>query len=163
MPTALGKQETPEPVRPTCRAEVRALTRNSVARQTDVAEPHWIEAAERAEPAVPAPVMAKWRWYRSTAVRACRWAHRSEVLNLVLAALTPAVTLVVNQPAGGATVGTAAVIVTGIRSTFRWQENWLSRSRARYAIERQIAHYKHRVPPYDTGDPASALVQAVRL
>lgn len=120
------------------------MIRDSTAR---TAEPHRIEDAAADEPVVLAPVMAKWRWYRVRATRACRWSHRSEVLNLVLAALSPAVTLVVSQPIAGATVGTAAVIVAGVRTTYRWQENWISRSRARYAIERQVAHYKHRVRP----------------
>lgn len=137
------------------------MARDSKVGALSRAEAHWIEDSAGDEPAVPAPVMAKWRWYRFRATRACRWSHRSEVLNLVLAALTPAVTLVVNPPVAGATIGTAAVIVAGIRSTYRWHENWISRSRARYAVERQIAHFKHRVPPYDTTDAAAVLVKAV--
>lgn len=137
------------------------MIRDSTAGAAGGAEAHWIEDAAVDEPVVPVSVMAKWRWYRFRATRACRWSHRSEVLNLVLAALTPAVTLVVSRPIAGAAVGTAAVIVAGIRTTYRWQENWISRSRARYAIERQVAHYKHRLPPYDTDDAAAVLVQAV--
>ncbi|MET9002094.1 DUF4231 domain-containing protein [Amycolatopsis sp. NPDC004169] len=153
--------ETQRQGKVTCRTEVVSLTKESAAVVVGGAEPHWIEDAAGDEPVVPAPVMAKWRWYRLHATRACRSSHRSEVLNLVLAALTPAVTLVVNQPVAGATVGTAAVIVAGIRSTYRWQENWISRSRARYAIERQIAHFKHRVAPYDNADAEAVLVKAV--
>ncbi|MEU3641802.1 DUF4231 domain-containing protein [Lentzea sp. NPDC034063] len=106
-------------------------------------------------------MLAKWSWYRTTSKRACGLSHRFEVLNLALAALAPAITLTVDQPVIGALLGTAAVIVGGIRSSYRWQENWISRSRTRYAIEREITYYKHRVPPYDTRSNAATLVTTV--
>jgi hypothetical protein len=122
---------------------------------------HWISETAGEEPAIPDSVPAKWRWYRTTSKKACGLSHRSEVLNLALAALAPAVTLTVDQPVIGALLGTAAVIVGGIRSVYWWQENWISRSRTRYAIEREITYYKHRVPPYDTTACAATLVTTV--
>ncbi|MGX7829868.1 DUF4231 domain-containing protein [Actinokineospora sp. 24-640] len=134
------------------------MPENPIARPIAV---HWIEQTAEDEPAVPRSVMAKWRWYRTAATRSCRWAHRSEVVHIVLAALAPLVTVVVDQPVAGAALGTAAVIVAGVRSSYRWQENWISRSRARYAIERHVTLYKQRIRPYDTDNPAAVLVHAV--
>lgn len=124
-------------------------------------DPHWIAESASQEPVIPASVVAKWHWYRTTSKNACRRSHGVEVLNLVLAALAPAVTVILDQPVIGAALGTAAVIVGGVRSTFRWHENWISRSRTRYAIEREIAYYKHHVTPYDTGNSLAILVKAI--
>ena len=134
---------------------------NALPKQGTLSDAHWISETAAEDPAIPDSVLTKWRWYRTTSKRACGLSHRFEVLNLALAALAPAVTLTVDQPVIGALLGTAAVIVGGIRSTYRWQENWISRSRTRYAIEREITYYKHRIPPYDTTSSAANLVKTV--
>ncbi|MFD9737581.1 DUF4231 domain-containing protein [Umezawaea sp. NPDC059074] len=134
---------------------------DALQKRVTLEDSHWISDTATEEPAIPDSVLEKWHWYRRTSKRACGLSHRSEVLNLALAALAPAVTLTVDQPVIGALLGTAAVIVGGIRATYRWQENWISRSRTRYAIEREITYYKHRLPPYDTTAGSQILVKNV--
>jgi hypothetical protein len=50
-------------------------------------------------------------------------------------------------------LGSLIVVITGLRSIFNWQENYLRFSGAREAVEGERRLYHTRAKPYD--DPAS--------
>ena len=118
--------------------------------------PYWIYESEPGRE-IPRSVLAKWEFYRVTSRKNCRRMHYCDLATLVLAALAPAITIIVNKPVIGALVGVAVVITSGARGIYRWDQNWISRARACYAIEHEVALYSENANPYD-GDSARALL-----
>lgn len=95
-----------------------------------------------------------YEWYKHHAIR-CRRGHRiTETATLVIAAAIPASAALLNNDARiPAVLGAVIVILSGLRSVFHWQDNYLRFSGARKAIEGQRRLYHTGSAPYD--DPAT--------
>lgn len=91
-----------------------------------------------------------YRWYSTAAIRSRRFYRTAEVLQLLVSAAIPVAALAFS----GSTLlpglfGSALVVITGLRSTFHWQENYLRFSQAREAVEAERRAYRTQAPPYD--------------
>src|SRR5689334_22918014 len=93
-------------------------------------------------------------WYRRAAIRSRRHHRWSAVAIQVLAAAIP-VAAVMNPDNAilPAVLGSAIVVLGGLRSTFDWQENYLRFSASREAVEGQRRLYRAAGEPYD--DPTT--------
>ncbi|QNP69229.1 DUF4231 domain-containing protein [Streptomyces roseirectus] len=93
-------------------------------------------------------------WYRQAAAKARKYYRVSECLQIVLSAAIP-VTAVLSP--GDAKVpailGGLVVVLTGLRSVFHWQDDYLRFSQAREAVESERRLYRTGGEPYD--EPAS--------
>ncbi|WP_370948787.1 DUF4231 domain-containing protein [Amycolatopsis sp. cg5] len=123
--------------------------------------PYWIHEPEPGRE-IPRSVLAKWEFYRTTSRKNCRRMHYCDLATLVLAAVGPAVTVIAHQPSAGALIGVAVVITSGARGIFRWDQNWISRARACYSIEHQVALYSVGAEPYDGEAARANLVRSVQ-
>ena len=89
-------------------------------------------------------------WYRAAAKRSRRFYKISEVMLLLVSAAIPmsVVLLPTGQllPAG---LGSLVVVISGARSIFHWQENYLRFSGAREAVEAERRLYYTSSRPYD--------------
>ena len=104
----------------------------------------------------------RYAWYRSHAVSAGMRFKLLEIALLVAAALIP-VTTVVTERWVTALLGAVVVVLTGLRSIFTWQEDWLRFTEAWQQLEFARTRYVHGLQPYD--DPATRdalLVQRVQ-
>jgi Protein of unknown function (DUF4231) len=90
----------------------------------------------------------KYAWYRSHAVRARQRYQVLEVTVLVFAAMVP-VSAVVTEPWVTALLGGVVVVLTGLRSIFSWQEDWLRFTEAWQQLQFARTLYVNRLPPYD--------------
>lgn len=102
-------------------------------------------------------------WYRTAAIRARRLYRLAEIAVIVVSALVPlsAVTLPGNTIVP-AVLGSAVVVITGLRSVFHWHENYLRFSRAREAVEAERRRFRTGARPYDDrGSREAALVEAI--
>jgi hypothetical protein len=93
---------------------------------------------------------ASYDWYRTHAIRSRRNYKISETLQIVVAAAIP--TSAVILPSGAtvpAILGAVIVVLTGLRSIFHWQDNFLRFSGAREAVEAERRLYMTRAKPYD--------------
>jgi hypothetical protein len=111
---------------------------------------------------IPRSVIAKWEFYRTTSRKNCRKMHFCDMATLVLAALAPAVTVIAGQPSAGALIGVAVVITSGARGIYRWDQNWISRARACYSIEHEVALYSVGADPYSDESAPAVLVRNVQ-
>ncbi|MEU5878876.1 DUF4231 domain-containing protein [Spirillospora sp. NPDC047279] len=124
-------------------------------------ERHWVWSARGADGSpVPDSVLAKWRWY-SVHARRCRLEHYAlELIILIIAAAIP-VSAALDGGAGvGAVLGALVVVGAGLRQILGLNENWVSYSQARYAVEKEIALYAAGAAPYQI-EPAARLVANV--
>jgi hypothetical protein len=101
---------------------------------------------------------AQYTWYRSHAVRAGQRHKVLEVTLLVFAALVP-VSAVVTEPWVTALIGAIVVVLTGMRSIFSWQEDWLRFTEAWQQLQFARTLYVNRLPPYD--DDATRVTRIV--
>lgn len=93
-------------------------------------------------------------WYRSHAIRARQLYKGSETLLLVLAASIPlSAAIWPDDAVPPAVLGALVVVLTGTRSIFHWQENYLRFSKAREAVEAERRLYRTQSAPYS--DPTS--------
>ena len=92
---------------------------------------------------------SSYEWYRSAAIRS-RCLHRWSTTALQVVAAAIPVTAVVwpRNSLVPAILGSVVVILTGFRSTFLWQENYLRFSGAREAIEAERRLYLTSASPY---------------
>ncbi len=89
-------------------------------------------------------------WYRLHAARARVSYQVSECLTLVLAAAVPVTAaLSPGEAFLPAVLGGLVVVLTGLRTVYHWQENYLRFSAAREAIEHHRRLYRTGAPPYD--------------
>ena len=89
-------------------------------------------------------------WYRSAAIRSRRWYRVSETAVLVVAAAIPATAAIMPHNAiAPAVLGALVVILSGLRTIFHWQDNYLRFSRAREAVEAQRRLYHTSAKPYE--------------
>jgi hypothetical protein len=91
-------------------------------------------------------------WYRSRAIRAGQLYKALEVSLLVFAALVP-VSAVITEPWVTALIGAVVVVLTGLRSIFSWQEDWLRFTEAWQQLAFARTRYVNGMPPYE--DPAT--------
>lgn len=93
-------------------------------------------------------------WYRTAAIRSRHWYRLSETVALIVSAAIPVAAVVVRHNAiAPAVLGAIVVVVSGLRSVFHWQENYLRFSSAREAVEAERRLYYTSTGPYD--DPAT--------
>jgi hypothetical protein len=90
-----------------------------------------------------------YNWYRTAAVRARRNFRLSEtVLLLVSAAIPVAAVLRSDDARVPAVLGGVVVILTGLRSLFHWQEDYVRFNQAREAVEAERRRYQTGSVPY---------------
>lgn len=93
-------------------------------------------------------------WYRTAAIRSRRLYHVSELAVLIVAAAIPATAAIAPHDAiASAVLGSIVVILSGLRSIFHWQDNYLRFSGAREAVEAERRLYHTGSNPYD--DPVT--------
>lgn len=81
-------------------------------------------------------------WYTQAAARARVSNRISEVALLVLSAATT-VAAAISAPAWlTASLAAAALVLTGLRKTFDWHENWVSFTASRSELRTLIHHYR---------------------
>lgn len=104
---------------------------------------------------------AKWEWYRKGSKRHRRSYALTELSAIVGAAAIPVVAVTDLPALVVALLGAAVLVATGVRTAFSLHESWVQDSQIQYAIEREVALYLVKAPPY-TGDTAPVrLVEAV--
>ncbi|MEV0594976.1 DUF4231 domain-containing protein [Nonomuraea cavernae] len=100
-------------------------------------------------------------WYRRAAIKARRFYRISETAQLFVSASIPIVALLVP---GDATVpamlGAFLVILTGMKSIFRWHDDYLRFSAAREAVEAERRLYITGGSPYDDPSTKDALLSS---
>ncbi len=84
-----------------------------------------------------------------------------ELSSLVVSAAIPALAAYALDSRLIAVFGSLAVLLNGIRALGSYKENWTSRTRARYAIEREIALFAAQHGKYAEPGASTALVEAV--
>jgi hypothetical protein len=95
---------------------------------------------------------AQFAWYRTHAVSAGVRYKVLEIALLVVAALVP-VTTVVTDRWVTALLGAVVVVLTGLRSIFTWQDDWLRFTETWQQLQFARNRYVHGLPPFD--DPAT--------
>ncbi|MGJ5892343.1 DUF4231 domain-containing protein [Streptomyces niveiscabiei] len=97
---------------------------------------------------------ASYDWYREAAAKARKYYRISECLQIVFGAAIPvAAVLSPGDAKVPAVLGGLVVVLTGLRSVFHWQDDYLRFSQAREAIEAERRLYRTGGEPYD--EPAS--------
>jgi hypothetical protein len=95
-----------------------------------------------------------YEWYRTAAIRSRRSYKLAETAILLVAAAIPASAAIArDNTIIPAILGAAVVVLTGLRSVFHWQENYLRFSGAREAVETERRRYRTGAEPY--ADPAT--------
>jgi hypothetical protein len=94
----------------------------------------------------------QYTWYRDHAGSAGLRYKVLEVAVLLFAALVP-VSTVVTEPWVTALLGAVVVVLTGLRSIFSWQDDWLRFTEAWQQLQFARTRYVNGLPPYD--DPAT--------
>jgi Protein of unknown function (DUF4231) len=93
---------------------------------------------------------ASFAWYRTAAIRARRLYRSAEISVIVVSALVPLSAVVLpGNTIVAAALGSAVVVITGLRSVFHWHENYLRFSHAREAVEAERRRFRTGVKPYD--------------
>jgi hypothetical protein len=89
-------------------------------------------------------------WYKKHAIRARRAYKTAESALVVVAAAIPtSAVLIADSNVIPAVLGAIVVVISGLRSVFHWQDNYLRFSQAREAIEAERRLYNTLAPPYD--------------
>ncbi len=120
-----------------------------------------MRTARRDDEDLPVPVIAKWEAYRKGGRRHRRSYALTELAAIVGAAAIPVVAVTDLPDLVVALLGAAVLVATGVRTAFGLHESWLQDSRIQYAIEREVALYLVKAPPYADGGAAVELVKAV--
>ncbi|WP_432192107.1 DUF4231 domain-containing protein [Streptomyces sp. bgisy027] len=102
-------------------------------------------------------------WYQGAAVRARRNFRLSETLLLLVSAAIPVSAVLWSRNAEiPAVLGGIVVVITGLRSVFHWQDDYLRFTEAREAVEAERRLYNTGAEPYaDPGTRDQALAAAV--
>lgn len=102
-------------------------------------------------------------WYRRAAIRSRRIYRGVEVAQLLTAALIPlSPVLLEGNTVVPAALGACVVALTGLRSIFHWQENYLRFSQAREAVDAERRAYFTGAAPYSNANTRDQrLVSAV--
>jgi hypothetical protein len=95
-----------------------------------------------------------YRWYQGAAIKARRYYRASEIIQLLIAAAIPvSAVLVPDDAKAPAILGATLVVLTGLKSIFHWQDDYLRFSAAREAVEAERRLYLTDAEPYD--DPST--------
>ncbi|MBV7248749.1 DUF4231 domain-containing protein [Streptomyces sp. MW-W600-10] len=95
-----------------------------------------------------------YEWYKSRAIRSRRIFKASETAILLISSSIPlSVVFFSRNTTIPAILGVAVVVLSGLRSIFHWQDNYLRFSAAREAVESERRRYRTEADPYD--DPAT--------
>ncbi|WP_328446443.1 DUF4231 domain-containing protein [Amycolatopsis sp. NBC_00438] len=122
----------------------------------------WVlEAHGVGDEPVPPSVLAEWRRYQRSSWAARRRHSVVEVTSLFVTATIPVLAAFAIDARLIAAVGSLAVLVNGIRALGGYKENWTSRTRARYAIEKEIALFAAKHGNYAEPGAAAVLVETV--
>jgi hypothetical protein len=107
----------------------------------------------------------QYAWYRAHAVSAGVRYKVLEITLLVVAALIPVSTVITDRWVT-ALLGAVVVVLTGLRSIFTWQDDWMRCTESWQQLQFARTRYVHRLPPYDVEATRDALlvqrVQAVQ-
>ncbi|MGW1957215.1 DUF4231 domain-containing protein [Streptomyces sp. NPDC001920] len=88
-------------------------------------------------------------WYRNAAIKARRYFRLTETLVLLVSASIPVSAVLSAQNAEvPAVLGGIVVVITGLRSVFHWQDDYLRFSEAREAVEAERRLYYTGAEPY---------------
>ncbi|WP_433204672.1 DUF4231 domain-containing protein [Nocardia sp. CA-107356] len=110
---------------------------------------------------VPPSVLAQWQRYLSMSWSVRRRHYVTEVSGLLVSAAIPVLAAFALDSRIIAIVGSLAVLINGLRALTGYKESWASRTRARYAIEKEIALFAAHHGKYANDGAATALVEAV--
>ena len=102
------------------------------------------------------------RYYEKQAWYAKTRYHWSEILLLLVAAAIPASTAFTSDQRVPAALGALVVVLAGLRSVYRWHEDWLRFTEALVQLETAKQLYIHCASPYDGEDRDALLVRRVR-
>lgn len=103
-----------------------------------------------------------YEWYRRAAIKARRFYRLTETLQLIVATTIPISTVLLPGYVGiPAVLGGVIVVLTGLRSIFHWQDDYLRFSEAREAVEAERRLYITRAKPYDGQSRDQILAAAV--
>ncbi len=85
-------------------------------------------------------------------------------LSLICTAAIPVVAAILKDNAGlwSTVLASVAVVAQGIQAVFKYHENWISGATTRGALDRELALYVAKVPPY-SGDAKDASANESRL
>jgi Protein of unknown function (DUF4231) len=118
----------------------------------------WVQLDNLDGLAVPVSVVERGAYYASIA-DLYRRSHR--VLEVAVLSFAAAVPVAVAAGASGgvtAALGALAAVCTGVRQTFRPQQNWLDYRRARMRVEAEVVQFLYGVPPYQDPDAATSIL-----
>lgn len=105
---------------------------------------------------------SSYEWYRRAAIKARRYHRLTEVLQLVCSAAIPVSAVLVDRnTAVPAVLGAVVVVITGLRSSFHWHDDYLRFSQAREAVEAQRRLFRTGAYPYDSDTREEVLAKAV--
>jgi hypothetical protein len=91
-----------------------------------------------------------YEWYKLAAIRSRRGHRISAIAIQMIAAAIPISAVIASRNSTvPAILGAMIVILSGLRSTFNWQENYLRFSGAREAVETERRLYHTGTAPYD--------------
>jgi len=122
----------------------------------------WILDAHGADgQSVPPSVLGRLEHYTRLSWQARRRHSIVEVMGLVVAASIPVLAAFAVDSRLIAILGSLAVLIAGIRTLGGYKENWTSRTRARYAIEKEVALFAAHHGRYTEPGAAALLVEAV--
>lgn len=89
-------------------------------------------------------------WYKKAAIKSRRAYRLTETSLVIVAAAIPTSAAVASTNIViPAVLGGVVVVITGLRSVFHWQENYLRFNGAREAIEAERRLYRTGSEPYD--------------
>ncbi|MEV4349113.1 DUF4231 domain-containing protein [Actinoplanes sp. NPDC049596] len=95
--------------------------------------------------------------------RTARRAYQiSETLLIVFAAAISASVAFTDDARVPAVLGGLVVVLTGLRTLFRWHDNWIRYIETMVQLEAEWARYQHRVGDYATPEREALFVQAVK-
>jgi hypothetical protein len=91
-----------------------------------------------------------YNWYKIAAIRSRRLYKTLEVAVLVISAAIPtSAVLFADNASIPAVLGAVVVVLTGLRSIYHWQENYIRFSQAREAVDGERRQYRTDARPYD--------------
>jgi Protein of unknown function (DUF4231) len=101
------------------------------------------------------------RWYKKYAWRARVGYRVSEVLVLVVAAAIPASVAFTSDGRVSAVLGSVVVVLTGLRTIFRWREDWPRFTQACSQLSAERDFYLARAGQYAGADRDAQLIERV--
>jgi hypothetical protein len=91
-----------------------------------------------------------YRWYRMAAIRSRRNHRAWSIAGLVISASIPVAAAISPKDAiPPAILGAIIVVISGVRTIFHWEENYLRFSGAREAVEAERRLYQTGASPYN--------------